>query len=132
MATMQAGERRLLLGLAAVLLTVTGCVLVFAFEGEGTWQGGLMCLRGALVLGVAWLAFPQLITLSGKCPLRLMLASWAAAAVLVIRPRAFPLVAAIVAGLTVLEGVGWLLRPLPQKRPPADGPPADADRVRER
>jgi hypothetical protein len=69
-----------------------------------------------LTLGAIWLALPQIIALSHKCPVRLIIAMAIGLTLVVIRPRAFPFVALIVLAVAIIELVGWILKPLPGTR----------------
>jgi len=73
---------------------------------------GNMCLRIGMTLGAAWLAFPQIMALTAWCSPRLLLTLALGLVVVVVRPKAFPLIVLLVALVVVLEVVGWILKPL--------------------
>jgi len=73
---------------------------------------GSMCLRIGMTLGAAWLAFPQIMALTAWCSPRLLLTLALGLVVVVVRPKAFPLIVLLVALVVVLEVVGWILKPL--------------------
>ena len=77
------------------------------------WELGGMALKAGLAFGAAWLAFPQIMALASAGPPRLTWAILAGAVILVFRPRAFPIVAALIVVMVIVEGATWLLRPLP-------------------
>lgn len=115
--------RRHALGIIAlVLLTAAGGLLLGLTPGLDpnlAAMYGSMCLRIGMTLGAAWLAFPQIMALTAWCSPRLLLTLAIGLVVVVVRPKAFLLIAALVAFVGVLEALGWLLKPLRSAgRPP--------------
>lgn len=116
---MTASARRHTIGVIALALLAAGAGLLVTFDGQVTDTYGKMSLRVGMTLGVAWLAFPQIVQLSAYCSPKLLLALAVGGMVVIARPKAFPIVALLIGAVAVLEFVGWLLKPL---RPP-DKPP---------
>lgn len=100
-----------------VLLT-TGSTLCCS-SSDANQALGLLALKAGLVFGAAWLAFPQVMALTSAGPPRLTWAIVAGMVILIFRPRAFPIVAALIVVMAIVEGVTWLLRPLPTGAPKA-------------
>lgn len=121
---MTASARRHTIGAIALALLAAGAVLLLAFDGNVADMYGKMSLRVGMTLGVAWLAFPQIMQLSAYCSPKLLLALAVGGVVVIARPKAFPIVALLIGVVAVLEFVGWLLKPL---RPP-DKPPSGRSR----
>jgi hypothetical protein len=92
------------LALVTVVL-LSGALSLRLFAGDQQAALEFACLRMAIVLGAAWMAYPQLATL----PRWLMLATAAVALVAAIKPKA------LIIGLPIL-GALWMLRP--RHRPP--------------
>jgi hypothetical protein len=117
--------RRHALGVVALLLMAPAIVLLLIEQPAGlSDMNRNLCqiaLRAGMTLAAVWLALPQIVTLSVKCPPRLLIATVLGCVVVIVRPRAFPLVLLIVGVIAALEFVGWLLKPLPRtrsKKPP--------------
>jgi hypothetical protein len=109
--------RRHALGVMALLLMTPAIVLPLVLKDDLSEMNRNLCgiaLRAGMTLAAAWLALPQIVTLSVKCPPRLLIAIAAGCIVVIARPRSFPLVLLIIGVLAVLEFVGWLLKPLPR------------------
>jgi hypothetical protein len=88
-------------GWLAILLTTAGAVLVFGHFGRTELESfGGACLHIGILLGLVWLAEPQLRTL----PAWLVVGVIASAVVLVVRPRLFPIVFVIMLAM-------WFLYP---------------------
>ena len=75
-----------------------------------------ICQRVGLVLGAILLAYPQLVQISQRVPPWLIGCILLAAMIVAIRPKAILVLAPIVAAIAVLQFVGWLFKPLPQKK----------------
>ena len=88
-------------GWLAILLSAAGAVLVFGNFGRTELESfGGACLHIGILLGLLWLAEPQLRTL----PAWLVVGVIASAVVLVVRPRLFPVVFVIMLAM-------WFLYP---------------------
>jgi hypothetical protein len=87
------------------LVLLAGALALRLFGGEEQGAIEFACLRMAIVLGAAWMAYPQMATL----PRWLVLATGAVALVAAIKPKA------LIVGLPIL-GALWMLRP--RHRPP--------------
>ncbi len=75
-------------GWLAILLTAAGVVLVFGNFGRNELESlGAACLHIGILLGLLWLAEPQLRNL----PAWLVVGVIASAVILVVRPRLFPI-----------------------------------------
>ena len=99
-----------------VMLTI-GALLWFCSSGDANRALGGMALKAGLAFGAAWLAFPQIMTLTAVGPPRLTWAILAGAVILVFRPRAFPVVAVLIVVMMIVEGATWILRPLSTGQP---------------
>jgi hypothetical protein len=108
---MTEATRRRILGISALVLLAVSPALWFGSPRAGTQALGGMAFKAGLALGAAWLAFPQVTTLANKLSSRMKLGLVAGVAILLLRPRTFPLVAAGLAVLAVLEAAGWILKP---------------------
>jgi hypothetical protein len=87
------------------LVLFAGSLALRLFAGEERAALAFACLRMAIVLGAAWMAYPQMTAL----PRWLVLATGAVAIVAAIKPKA------LIVGLPIL-GALWALRP--RNRPP--------------
>ena len=96
----------MLLGGAAAAL------MFYAEEGETAYILGMSGLRLAMLFGLLWLALPQVLVAAAHCSTPMGIALLAAALIFAVRPRAFPLVAALLAVVAILEVLGWLKRPV--------------------
>ena len=114
--------RRHALGIFAIAFLVAAGVRLYKI-GVDDAQASMMTsvfLRVGLVLGAAWLAWPQLKQLAQRVPPWLMAVAFLALIIVMMRPRYILVLAPILAALAVLQFVGWLFRPLP--RPNRPGP----------
>jgi hypothetical protein len=110
--------RRHAFGICAILFLAGAAAGLWHFgvaEGQSSMLTGL-CLRGGLVLGAIWLAYPQVEQLAERVPPWLLGCFALLAIILLVRPRAFPIVLPILAAIIVVQFVGWLFKPLPKSR----------------
>ncbi|MEQ8787275.1 MAG: hypothetical protein RIC55_13300 [Pirellulaceae bacterium] len=109
--------RRHALGIIALLMIITGGVLLLRFGNNNTdWSmTASILLRAGLTMGAVWLAFPQVASLLTKTPRWLLICSVVGMATLVVRPRAILYVGPVLAALAALQFVGYLFTPLKQK-----------------
>jgi hypothetical protein len=113
---MSVNVRRHALGVLA-LVFLTAAVVLWLNQGGDQSQALLgFCSRLGLILGVLWMAFPQVQNLPTRLPTRLVLALVLGGLIVVARPRVLALVAVIVALIAGLEFAGRLMR-----NPPARG-----------
>jgi hypothetical protein len=103
--------RRHALGLGALILGVASAGVLWYGDGETAQILAMSGLRLAMLFGLLWLALPQVVVAAAHCSTPMGLALLAAALVFAARPRAFPIVAALLAVVAVLEFLGWLKRP---------------------
>lgn len=108
--------RRRTLGASSLVSLAVALVLLLGFEGNQTEMIGAGCLKAGLTLGAAWLAFPQIMSLTIKTPPRLTIAMILGFAIVAARPRAFPLVMLVIIAMSVVEFVGWVLKPFPDQK----------------
>ncbi len=118
---MNISVRRHILGILSVLALIAAAILLFGFDGNQTEAAGSVCLRVGIAFGLIWLALPQLISICGRFSPRLMIAVVIGGAVILARPKSFPVIAIIVAAVAALEFVGWMLKPLPRKKKGGSG-----------
>ncbi len=119
--------RRILIGILAILfLGAAGAIFLRGVTDETEFLLSV-CLRVGLVLGAMWLAYEQVLAISQRTPPWLLGCIGACLAVIVIRPRTIVIVAPLIAGIAVLQFVGWLFKPLPNRRkaPRTTRPPED-------
>lgn len=76
-------------------------------------------LRVGLVLGAAWLAWPQLTQLAHRVPPWFLAVAVLGLMVVMMRPRSVLILGPILAALAVLQFFGWLFQPLPRPGRPA-------------
>jgi hypothetical protein len=116
--------RRHALGVVALLLMAPAIVLLIVPPDDVSEMTRNLCqiaLRAGMALAAVWLALPQVMSLSVRCPPRLLIAMGLGCVVVIARPRMFPLVFLVVGVVAALEFVGWLLKSLPRsktKKPP--------------
>jgi hypothetical protein len=120
---MSPSVRRNALGIVALVLLAAAAVLHVGFvpgpDDNLARFGRDSCLRMGMTMGAAWLAFPQIMALTAYCSSRLLMTLAIGLVVVIVRPKAFPLVALLVGAVVVLEILGWMLKPLrsPDKPP---------------
>lgn len=103
------------IGVVAGLLLIAGVCLYWTPLGErSVWTG--LCIRVGLLLGVIWLAMPQLAGLRSRMS-TIVLGSLVAVLVLAaLKPKLFSVVSAVLAvGLAINFVLGWASR---TTRPP--------------
>jgi len=113
---MSLAVRRHLIGVMSILLMIAAFVLWTSYDENIIRVIASGCLRGGLVSGAAWLAFPQVIQLKEKASPKMMIAIILGTLMIVVRPKSFPIVALVVAAVAVVEFVGWVLKPIDKKR----------------
>lgn len=118
---MNISVRRHILGILSLLTLIAAAILLFGFDGNQAVAAGSVCLRVGIAFGLIWLALPQLITICGRFPPKLMIAVTVGGVIVVTRPRSFPVIAIIVVAVAALEFVGWMLKPLPRKKRSGSG-----------
>jgi hypothetical protein len=118
--------RRHVLGIVAVLLLTAAAVLLLGvplgLEDNLARMYGSICLRAGLTLAATWLAFRQVSALLASCSPRLVVMLALGGLVVIVRPKAFPIIVLLIGVVMVLEVLGWMLKPLrssgkPPKRP---------------
>jgi len=124
--------RRHALGLFSILFLLGGGA-IWSFIGlaENTWQtAASTCLRVGLLLGAGWLAYDQVGQVLKKTPPWLAGTLALAVLIAIIRPRAMLYLLPLLAGLALLQFIGWLFKPLPKnvpRRGPARRTPPDQE-----
>ena len=113
---MSPSVRRHALGIVALVLLAAAAVLLLGvapgLDKNLANMYGSICLRIGMTMGAAWLAFPQIMALTAYCSPKLLLTLAVGLVVVVVRPKAFPIIALLVAAVVVLEVLGWMLKPL--------------------
>ncbi|MFV1965433.1 MAG: hypothetical protein ACC628_08430 [Pirellulaceae bacterium] len=107
-------------GLFGLLFLIAYGVIFFRFgfsDAEVNMVAGI-CLRVGLVLCTIWLALPQLKQITQRVPPWMFGCILLALAIVIIRPRYIVALAPVLGAIAVLQFVGWLVKPLPQKRRP--------------
>jgi hypothetical protein len=112
---MSEATRRRILGISALVALVVSPVLWFGSSQAGTRALGGMAFKAGLAFGAAWLAFPQVTALANKLSPRMKLGLLAGLIIVALRRNTFPLVAAAIAVLALLEAAGAILKP-PSRR----------------
>lgn len=97
---------RILTGAIALLLFFGGGAMYFFQPDADPMTVGMMVRIGAL-LGVVWLAFPQLQSLRGRLPTVLIVAAIVCLAVAATRPN---LGRVVIAMVTIMVSVGGLMK----------------------
>lgn len=105
--------RRIVLGIVALLFTGLGLVglVKYGVGDSGGSAAASVALRTGVLLGVLWLALPQVEQLFRRFPPWLLGTLGLGGLVLLIRPRMFIYVLPILAALLVLQLAGRLLQP---------------------
>ena len=105
--------RRHALGIIGLVLIVTGLFILFRYgwdSGQTSFVGSV-CMRIGIILGLLWLALPQLTDLFTRWPLWVMGSFAMGIMVLAVRPKLFVVVGPILASIAVLQFVGLLFKP---------------------
>lgn len=106
------------LGLFALLLLIAGFVGLGLY-GVGESRASMassMCLRIGMVLGSIWLAFPQLLQLSGKASPWTVGTLVLFGGLLIARPKLIVVLGPLLLVMGVLYGIGWILNPPPREK----------------
>lgn len=105
--------RRIALGILALLFLIAGVagLIKYGLADSGGSAAASVALRTGVLLGVLWLALPQVELLFRRFPPWLLGTVGLGGLVLLIRPRMFVYVLPILAALMVLQLAGRLLRP---------------------
>jgi hypothetical protein len=100
--------QRLAIGILAALSLLVGGALYFLSSGESSITTGLLVRVGAL-LGVIWLAMPQLETLKTKISTVAFFVVLLILIVAATKPKLFPIISGILAiSLTLNWALRWL------------------------
>jgi hypothetical protein len=112
--------RRHLIGILGLVLLATGVTLLIVHGwNEGQWSTfASMALRAGLTLCAAWLALPQLFTLSGKVSLWMVALLGLGAVLLFINPVIGGLLLGV---LAIVSFVRYLFTPTPEKKKDGEG-----------
>lgn len=109
--------RRHLLGVASLMTIAGGLALLWSSDkGSMPYLTGTVAWRVGLTLAALWLALPQVLALTARLSPRIVTALCIAALIVVVRPRALPLVVLGLSAVVLLEMVAGLFRPLPPSR----------------
>lgn len=93
------------------MLCLTAAVVLWLNQGGDQSQALIgICSRLGLLLGVLWMALPQVQSLPARLPGRLVIALVVGGLILVARPKVLALVVVIVAMIAGLEFAGRLLK----------------------
>lgn len=76
-----------------------------------------VCLRVGLVLAAIWLAYRQVQQLAQRLPSWLLAGLFGMVLLIAVRPRLAWLIFPALLVLGVLQCVGWILKPLPKRKP---------------
>lgn len=105
--------RRIALGIIALLFLVLGVagLIKYGVGDSGSSAAASVALRTGVLLGVLWLALPQVEQIFRRFPPWLLGTLGLGGLVLLIRPRMFIYVLPILAALLILQLAGRLLQP---------------------
>jgi hypothetical protein len=107
-------------GIFGLLFLIAYGVLFFRYgftDHEVSMMAGI-CQRVGLVLCAIWLAWPQLLQITQRVPPWIFGCILLALLIVMIRPKAILILGPVVAGIFVLQFMGWLFKPLPRKTRP--------------
>ncbi len=121
--------RRILIGILALLFLGAAVALHFSDNDNSIYLLSI-CLKVGLVLGAICFAYDQVLKISQRSPPWLLGIIGVALLVIVIRPKAIVIVAPLLAGIAVLQFVGWLFKPLPNSRKTKRSTPRRKDGTR--
>ena len=107
--------RRILIGILSLLFLGAAGALYFIDYDNSVYLLSV-CLKVGLVLGAIWLAYDNVLKISQRSPPWLLGIIGVGLLVIVIRPKMIVVVAPLLAGIGVLQFVGWLFKPLPNSR----------------
>ena len=103
-------QRTVVAAISLLCLVAAAFLLVY----DPDWQKNVMmavCLRVGTLLGVIWLAMPQLRTVSDRVPALLMGGGLLLMVLLATRPKVFTVLGSVVVVITALAAIsGWLRR----------------------
>ena len=102
-------SQRILLGTIAATMLLAGIAL-FAFFPAANPALTAILIRVGTVLGVVWLAFPQLKTVGQKVPVVIACGLLGGLVLMAARPNLFKVAAALIVLLVVLSLVAKVLR----------------------
>ena len=111
--------QRHLLGIIALVFTVTGIALLIrgGVSGDKSTIAAVL-LKVGPVLGVMWLAFPQLIQVVRRGPPWVIAAFVIGIGAMIYNKRTALVVIPVWLAIAALQFVGWLFNPLPKKDRP--------------
>ena len=111
--------RRHILGLLGIAFLLSGLgLLLVKGASDNQWSMfASICVRVGLLLAAIWLAFPQVVGLAKRFPPWLMAAVAISGLVIAARPRMIFYAGPVIAAIAFLQFVGWLFKPLPQRKP---------------
>jgi hypothetical protein len=101
--------QRILLGAIAALMLLGGIALYAFFPAANPALTAIL-IRVGTVLGVVWLAFPQLRTVGQRVPVVIICGALAGLVLMAARPNLFKVAAALMVLLTVLSLLAKVFR----------------------
>lgn len=112
--------RRHALGIIGLVFLITFVIMLVTGNATSARSAffASICMRVGLILGMSWLAYPQLERIARRLPRW----AWALVAigllVLVAVPKMFPVAFAVFAAIAIVQFIGWLFKPPSSKDKP--------------
>ena len=100
--------------IVAAVSLICLAIAAFLFSSDPDWQKNVImavCLRVGVLLGVIWLAMPQLRLFSDRIPAMIMGAILLLIVLMATRPKVFTILGSLVVVITALAAISsWLKR----------------------